>query len=134
MDSDEEDNEESSTKYDVMTEDDVEGQEEETVDYDDGEKITPFNMKEEMEEGHFDKQGNYFFKKDAEIKVGSLRRLAHLLTKAPNLQVDLCVWFYTVSSSKSLLEIYVVSLHRDRRNQFPIVGAFIYEIVIGFSA
>lgn len=68
LDSDEEDNEESSTKYDVMTEDDVEGQEEETVDYDDGEKITPFNMKEEMEEGHFDKQGNYFFKKDAEIK------------------------------------------------------------------
>ena len=52
-----------------MTEDDVEGQEDQTVDFDDGEKITPFNMKEEMEEGHFDKQGNYFFKKDADIKV-----------------------------------------------------------------
>jgi len=68
LDSDEEDNEEEATKYDVMTEDDVEGQEDETVDFDDGEKITPFNMKEEMEEGHFDKQGNYFFKKDADIK------------------------------------------------------------------
>jgi len=68
LDSDEEDNEEETTKYDVMTEDDVEGQEDQTVDYDDGEKITPFNMKEEMEEGHFDKQGNYFFKKDADIK------------------------------------------------------------------
>ena len=73
LDSDEEDNEEETTKYDVMTEDDVEGQEEQTVDFDDGEKITPFNMKEEMEEGHFDKQGNYFFKKDAEIKVRKLR-------------------------------------------------------------
>jgi len=68
LDSDEEDNEEEATKYDVMTEDDVEGQEDQTVDFDDGEKITPFNMKEEMEEGHFDKQGNYFFKKDADIK------------------------------------------------------------------
>jgi len=68
LDSDEEDNEEEAVKYDIMTEDDVEGQEDQTVDFDDGEKITPFNMREEMEEGHFDKQGNYFFKKDADIK------------------------------------------------------------------
>lgn len=68
LDSDEEDNEEEVTKYDVMTEDDVDGQEDPTVDFDDGEKITPFNMKEEMEEGHFDKQGNYFLKKDADLK------------------------------------------------------------------
>jgi CD2 antigen cytoplasmic tail-binding protein 2 len=52
-----------------MNEDDVEGQEDKTVDFDDGERITPFNMKEEMEEGHFDKQGNYFLKKDNDIKV-----------------------------------------------------------------
>ena len=69
MDSDEEDNEEEEKKYDVMTEEDFEGAEERTVDFDDGEKITPFNMKDEMEEGHFDKQGNYFFNKDADIKV-----------------------------------------------------------------
>ena len=69
MDSDEEDNEEEEKKYDVMTEEDFEGAEEGTVDFDDGEKITPFNMKDEMEEGHFDKQGNYFFNKDADIKV-----------------------------------------------------------------
>jgi len=34
------------------------------VDIDDGIKITPFNMKEEMEEGHFDKDGMYIFTKD----------------------------------------------------------------------
>ena len=27
-------------------------------------QITPFNMKEEMEEGHFDKNGMYIFDKD----------------------------------------------------------------------
>lgn len=43
------------------------GQEEGSLDYDDGIKITPFNMKEEMEEGHFDKDGMYIFNKD---KVG----------------------------------------------------------------
>ena len=71
LDSDEEDDEVESKKYDVLTEDDVEGTEDKTVDFDDGEKITPFNMKEEMEEGHFDKQGNYFFKKDSELKVNN---------------------------------------------------------------
>ena len=39
------------------------GQEEGTVDFDDGIKITPFNMNEEMEEGHFDKDGMYIFDK-----------------------------------------------------------------------
>ena len=32
--------------------------------YDDGIHITPFNMKEEMEDGFFDADGNYFEKKD----------------------------------------------------------------------
>jgi len=32
-----------------------------------GVKFTPFNMKEELEEGHFDSEGTYIFSKD---KVG----------------------------------------------------------------
>ena len=34
-----------------MVDDDIEGQEESTVDFDDGIKVTPFNLREEMEEG-----------------------------------------------------------------------------------
>ena len=49
LDSDEEDNEQISGK---MVDDDIEGQEDSTVDFDDGIKVTPFNLKEEMEEGY----------------------------------------------------------------------------------
>lgn len=39
------------------------GQEDGTVDFDGEIQITPFNMKEELEEGHFDKQGMYIYDK-----------------------------------------------------------------------
>lgn len=42
------------------------GQEEGTVDFEGETKIMPFNMKEEMEEGHFDGDGFYHFKKNTE--------------------------------------------------------------------
>ena len=35
----------------VLNDDDIEGQEDETIREDDGIKVTPFNLKEEMEEG-----------------------------------------------------------------------------------
>ncbi|XP_060579134.1 CD2 antigen cytoplasmic tail-binding protein 2 homolog isoform X4 [Ruditapes philippinarum] len=60
LDSDEEDD----AVEEKLDEDDIEGQEEGDVGYDDGIKITPFNMREEMEEGHFDKDGMYIFDKD----------------------------------------------------------------------
>ncbi|KAK7087176.1 CD2 antigen cytoplasmic tail-binding protein 2 homolog [Littorina saxatilis] len=66
LDSDEEDDD--ADKYDVMNEDDIEGQEEPTIDYDDDIQITPFNMKDELEEGHFDKDGNFIFDKTKNIK------------------------------------------------------------------
>uniref|UniRef100_H3AFW2 CD2 antigen cytoplasmic tail-binding protein 2 n=1 Tax=Latimeria chalumnae TaxID=7897 RepID=H3AFW2_LATCH len=44
------------------------GQECATIDYDEGIKITPFNLEEEMEEGHFDSEGNYFVKKEEVIR------------------------------------------------------------------
>lgn len=46
-----------------------EGQEEATIEFDDETKITPFNMREEMEEGYYDAEENFVFKKDKqEIK------------------------------------------------------------------
>jgi CD2 antigen cytoplasmic tail-binding protein 2 len=40
------------------------GQEEGGVDYEEGMRFTPFNMKDELEEGHFDTEGTYIFKKE----------------------------------------------------------------------
>uniref|UniRef100_UPI00398E86A1 CD2 antigen cytoplasmic tail-binding protein 2 n=1 Tax=Pristiophorus japonicus TaxID=55135 RepID=UPI00398E86A1 len=70
LDSDEEDEEDEgdSKKYDILATEDIEGQESATIDYDEGIKITPFNLEEEMEEGHFDSEGNYFLKKEGVIR------------------------------------------------------------------
>ncbi|KAL8176608.1 UNVERIFIED_CONTAM: hypothetical protein K2H54_036918 [Gekko kuhli] len=67
-DDDEGDDEGRGSKYDILASDDVEGQESATIDYEDGVRITPFNLQEEMEEGHFDSEGNYFLKKEAMIR------------------------------------------------------------------
>ena len=40
------------------------GQEDDTIDFDEGIRITPFNMKEELQEGHFDSDGMYIFDKN----------------------------------------------------------------------
>ncbi|KAK5856049.1 hypothetical protein PBY51_007671 [Eleginops maclovinus] len=71
LDSDEEDEGEdikSTNKYDILASDDVEGQEGATIDCDEGVSITPFNLDEEMQEGYFDSEGNYFIKKEEEIR------------------------------------------------------------------
>lgn len=44
------------------------GQEGATIDFDEGVSITPFNLEEEMQEGHFDSEGNYFVKKETQIR------------------------------------------------------------------
>lgn len=66
LDSDEEDDD--GDKYDVLKEDDIEGQEDPTIDFDDDIQITPFNMKDEMEEGHFDSDGTFIFDKTKNIR------------------------------------------------------------------
>ncbi|XP_045141822.1 CD2 antigen cytoplasmic tail-binding protein 2 [Echinops telfairi] len=69
LDSDEEDEEEEgSSKYDILASEDVEGQEAATLPSEGGVRITPFNLQEEMEEGHFDADGNYFLNREAEIR------------------------------------------------------------------
>ncbi|CDQ76281.1 unnamed protein product [Oncorhynchus mykiss] len=65
---DEEEDGDKSSKYNILASDDVEGQEGATIDCDEGVPITPFNLDEEMQEGHFDSEGNYYVKKDEEIR------------------------------------------------------------------
>ena len=67
LDSDEEDEEQVREKYDVRQE--IEGEEEGEARHEQEIQITPFNMKEELEEGHFDKEGMYIFDKEThEVK------------------------------------------------------------------
>lgn len=64
LDSDEEESEDEN----VLDVDDIEG-EEEGIDRQEGEqKMTAFNMKEEMEEGHFDKDGHFIWNNEKEIR------------------------------------------------------------------
>ena len=68
LDSDEEieDNEVEGEKLD---DDDIEGQEEITIEKEGEVKITPFNLKEEQEEGHFAKDGNFVWKKEKDVRT-----------------------------------------------------------------
>ncbi|CAL1290707.1 unnamed protein product [Larinioides sclopetarius] len=68
LDSDEEDENVQAQKYNILDPNELEGQEDGTIDFDGDIKITPFNMKEELEEGYFDKEGTYIFQKEEEIK------------------------------------------------------------------
>ncbi|EDW63301.1 CD2 antigen cytoplasmic tail-binding protein 2 homolog [Drosophila virilis] len=66
LDSDEEDSDD--YERDNLNDSDIEGGEEGVGKVEDDVKITPFNMREELEEGHFDKDGHYHWNKEAEIK------------------------------------------------------------------
>ncbi|TDG47310.1 hypothetical protein AWZ03_006303 [Drosophila navojoa] len=66
LDSDEEDSDD--YERDNLNDSDIEGGEEGVGKVEDDVKITPFNMREELEEGHFDKEGHYHWNKEAQIK------------------------------------------------------------------
>ncbi|XP_060644618.1 LOW QUALITY PROTEIN: CD2 antigen cytoplasmic tail-binding protein 2 homolog [Drosophila nasuta] len=66
LDSDEEDSDD--YERENLNDSDIEGGEEGVGKVVDDVKITPFNMREELEEGHFDKDGHYHWNKDTEIK------------------------------------------------------------------
>ncbi|KAK9507392.1 hypothetical protein O3M35_007257 [Rhynocoris fuscipes] len=74
LDSDEEDSEDENDQY-ALQDDDIEGQEDGVVAHEEGVQITPFNMKEEMEEGHFDQQGMYHWKKEKVAKDNWLENI-----------------------------------------------------------
>lgn len=68
IDSDEEDEvRESFDKFEKLDDDDIEGQEETKVTFDGDIPITPFNLKEEQQEGTFSKDGNFVWNKKDEI-------------------------------------------------------------------
>ncbi|XP_047530534.1 CD2 antigen cytoplasmic tail-binding protein 2 homolog [Vanessa atalanta] len=72
LDSDEEDSAAEEEKQNVLNADDIEGEEDGVAGMEGEVTITPFNMKEELEEGHFDAQGHYHWKKEKEIRDGWL--------------------------------------------------------------
>ncbi|GAB0090693.1 CD2 antigen cytoplasmic tail-binding protein 2 homolog [Sergentomyia squamirostris] len=65
LDSDEEETDDE--QYNILDENDIEGEEDGVAGMDGETKLTPFNMKEEMEEGHFDREGHYVWNKSKEI-------------------------------------------------------------------
>ena len=68
IDSDEEDDYlEQKPENEKLDDNDIEGQEEFTIERDGEIKITPFNLREEQEEGHFSKDGNFVWKKEKEV-------------------------------------------------------------------
>lgn len=86
LDSDEEDE---LVENNALDEDDIEGEEETTIEDDDGIKITPFNMREEMEEGHFDTEGYYHFRKDADISDAWIDNIDWVTVKKQQKKKDL---------------------------------------------
>ncbi|XP_029168246.1 CD2 antigen cytoplasmic tail-binding protein 2 homolog [Nylanderia fulva] len=68
LDSDEDDDEINEDAYNIMNEDELEGTEDGPSAPETNVGFTAFNMKEELEEGHFDKDGHYLWNKDKQIK------------------------------------------------------------------
>ncbi|XP_044253949.1 CD2 antigen cytoplasmic tail-binding protein 2 homolog [Tribolium madens] len=66
LDSDEEDDYDEAE--DELNADDIEGEEEGISRQVEGVRMTAFNMKEEMEEGHFDKEGHFIWNNEKEIR------------------------------------------------------------------
>ncbi|XP_055845315.1 CD2 antigen cytoplasmic tail-binding protein 2 homolog [Episyrphus balteatus] len=79
LDSDEEDDKDDE---DVMNESDIEGEEDGIAGVEDEVKITPFNMKEELEEGYFDKSGHYHWKRENQIQDNWLDNIDWLKIKS----------------------------------------------------
>eukprot|EP00092_Neocalanus_flemingeri_P015581 GFUD01016869.1.p1 GENE.GFUD01016869.1~~GFUD01016869.1.p1 ORF type:complete len:367 (-),score=151.49 GFUD01016869.1:45-1076(-) len=65
---DEEDDRQAEAKFEKMKDDDIEGQEDDTLGQDGDIKITPFNLKEEQQEGSFSKDGNFVWNKKDDVK------------------------------------------------------------------
>lgn len=65
---DEEDDRDAFGKFEEMKDDDIEGQEDDTVTQEGDIKITPFNLKEEQQEGRFSKDGDFVWNKADELK------------------------------------------------------------------
>ncbi|XP_030751712.1 CD2 antigen cytoplasmic tail-binding protein 2 homolog [Sitophilus oryzae] len=65
LDSDEED---FIDETNVLDENDIEGEEEGTTRQEGEQRMTAFNMKEELEEGHFDRDGHFIWKNEKDVR------------------------------------------------------------------
>lgn len=85
------------------------GQEDKTIEYDGSIKITPFNMEDEMEEGHFDKDGMFIFNRDKpEIRDNWLDNIDWV--KVSSSFAALCV-FLDHNCAVTLVQIICMSCH-----------------------
>ncbi|KAL3276681.1 hypothetical protein HHI36_012051 [Cryptolaemus montrouzieri] len=74
----------------VLHSDDIEGEEEGVSRQEEGYHMTAFNMKEEMEEGHFDNNGHFIWKNSKEIRDNWLDNVEwHKIKNDPNSQYNL---------------------------------------------
>ncbi|XP_039263002.2 CD2 antigen cytoplasmic tail-binding protein 2 homolog [Styela clava] len=87
LDSDEEDNNKKED-FEKLTEEDVEGAEDDYVDTGEEVGITPFNLKEEMAEGDFDVQGNYHFRKENVIRDNWLDNIDWMKVKKKDVEME----------------------------------------------
>lgn len=69
------------------------GQEAATLPSEGGVRITPFNLQEEMEEGHFDADGNYFLNQDAQIRDSWLDNIDWVWPGALLAEAMRCRWW-----------------------------------------
>ncbi len=79
------------------------GQEAGNVTREGGVQITPFNMKEEMEEGHFDSEGMYHWKKEEQIKDHWLDNIDWV--KARTLRNHLNLRFQLINDISDILKL-----------------------------
>lgn len=88
LESDEEDSAAEEERYNVLDEEEILGEEDGVAIMDGEVKITPFNMKEELEEGHFDGDGHFHWKKEKEIKDHWLDNLDWVKIKKNSAQTE----------------------------------------------
>merc|ERR1712004_235114 len=69
-------------KYEVLDDEEIEGQEDETIVKDGEVKITPFNLKEEQEEGDFSTDGAFVWKKTQEVNDAWLENIDWVKVKS----------------------------------------------------
>ncbi|XP_050525846.1 CD2 antigen cytoplasmic tail-binding protein 2 homolog [Daktulosphaira vitifoliae] len=111
-DSEDDDDSVDEKNYDVMQEQDIEGQEDGVVGQDGEIRITPFNMQEELEEGHFDTEGMYHWKKEKEIQDNWLENIDWCkikdMSKEPNKSddiVDESEQFNVIAAYKEIINL-----------------------------
>jgi len=75
------------------------GQEEGVVGQDGEIRITPFNMQEELEEGHFDKEGMYHWKKEKDVQDNWLENIVWCKVNGNNIHtsfIHFIILFYVI--------------------------------------